>query len=113
MKSVFFAASIALSLLAAPVFASEVVSSAQAGNHIGKRVTVCGKAVEIVNINGDTFINLDKKHPYKDFYFYYYGNDFPKSLFLNKEVCSTGVVHEHKGRSQIIINNPSQISYRN
>lgn len=73
------ALSVVLSSLASTVIASEVVSSSQASNHVGEIVTVCGNAVQIVNIKGDTFINLDKSHPNHDFVFYYYGYDFPIS----------------------------------
>lgn len=113
MKSVFFAASIALSLLAAPVFASEVVSSSQARNHVGKVVTVCGNAAQIVNIKGDTFINLDKSYPNHDFVFYYYGYDFPISKFINHDVCGTGLITIHKNKPNIVIEKPSQISFKN
>ena len=103
---------IVLSLLVAPVFANEAVSSKQASNHIGKVVKVCGQAVQVVNINGDTFINLDKPYPHHDFVFYYYGHDFPISKFINQGVCGTGLITIHKNKPNIVIKSPSQITFK-
>lgn len=107
------AASLALSLLAAHAIASDFVSSTQAASHVGKVATVCGKAVDIANVNGDTFINLDKPYPHHDFVFYYYGFDFPINKFKNKEVCGTGLITIHKSKPNIVIKRPSEISFKN
>lgn len=42
----------------------------QVSRYVGKEVSVCGKVVQIhTTRNGDTFINLDRPHPYQNFYF--------------------------------------------
>lgn len=89
--------------------AANIVSSSEARNHVGKNITVCGKAVQIAKVGRSTFINLDKPHPGKDFYFYYRGADFPSSTYQNKEVCGKGTIVMHKGTPQIIIKNPGEI----
>lgn len=105
MKCLILAATLAAS---ATVAAGEVKPS-KAANYAGQYATVCGKAVEVTTRSGDTFINLDKKHPRQDFYFYYYGNDIPRSKILSKKVCGSGVIATHKGKSQIIIENPNDL----
>ena len=106
MKPLIFTS---LLVLSSTALADEVTSS-NAINFIGQHVTVCGKAVEVTTVGSDTFINLDKKHHNKDFYFYYYGRDIDKTKLLSKKVCGTGLVLNHKNKSQIIINHPSELN---
>ena len=76
----------------------------QVSRYVGKEVSVCGKVVEIHSTSkGDTFINLDRPHPYQKFYFYLYNQRVNKDFFLNKTICRKGVVNSHKGKYQIIL----------
>ncbi len=76
----------------------------QVSRYVGKEVSVCGKVVQIhTTRNGDTFINLDRPHPYQNFYFYLYNQYVNKEIFLNKTLCRKGVVNSHKGKYQIIL----------
>ncbi len=80
------------------------IGTDQVSRYVGKEVSVCGKVVEIHSTsNGDTFINLDRPHPYQNFYFYLYNQYVNKEIFLNKTLCRKGVVNSHKGKYQIIL----------
>lgn len=85
------------------------ITANQAKQFKNESITVCGEAVEITSLSGDTFINIDKKHPNQDFYFYYYGSDFPISKFLSKKVCGTGIILGHKAKTQIMIESPGEL----
>lgn len=85
------------------VSANIKLTTDQLSGFVGKNVTVCGKVAQIHTTEfGDTFINLDKKHPQQKFYFYTY-NQTVSSSILYKNVCGTGVLAEHKGKLQIKI----------
>ena len=80
------------------------IGTDQVSRYVGKEVSVCGKVVQIhTTRNGDTFINLDRPHPYQNFYFYLYNQYVNKEIFLNKTLCRKGVVNSHKGKYQIIL----------
>lgn len=80
------------------------IGTDQVSRYVGKEVSVCGKVVEIHSTSkGDTFINLDRPHPYQNFYFYIYNQRVNKDFFLNKTICRKGVVNSHKGKYQIIL----------
>ena len=87
------------------------VQAQDAKYYLDKQVTVCGKAVQIVSKENYTFINLNKSHPYQDFYFYYLSSTFPAKDMLNKTVCAKGIVKNHNVKYQIIINSLDQFSY--
>lgn len=36
----------------------------------------------------------------------------PETLYQNKQVCITGIITEHEGKPQIIVENPRQIEIR-
>ena len=94
---------------------ADVIPPEKTKDYVGKTATVCGKAVHIVSREDHTFINLNKFHPYQDFYFFYPSSTFPKSSFLNKKVCATGTIQIHYGqypKYQIIVNSLDQFQIK-
>lgn len=106
MKKFFFAATLLISSNA--IAEIEKLSPKQALNHVGKKATVCGTIVEISNFGNDTFVNIDKPHPYQQIYFYLNQNLDKKYLF--KKVCGTGRIEKHKGKMQIKISDMRNLS---
>ena len=104
MRTLFF---LFLFLISIKGYAT-VLSSDQVAGFLGKKVTVCGRVVEISKLKNDIFINIDKPHPLQNFYFY--TNNFNDRKILFKNVCGTGVIEEHKGKYQIKISNINQLS---
>jgi hypothetical protein len=94
------------------------VSAAEAKNHVGATVTVCGKVASTRFVSGSkgqpTFLNLDKPHPKEIFTIVIWGTDRPKfgkpkDTYRNKDICVTGRITSHKSVPQVIIGAPSQI----
>jgi len=94
------------------------LTAAEAKNHVGEKVTVCGKVVSTRFVSASkgqpTFLNLDKPHPKEIFTILIWGTDRPKfgkpeDTYRNKDVCVTGTITNHLGRPQIMASALSQI----
>ena len=110
---------IGLLLVAPAVGRAATISPQDAPNHVGETVTVCG-TVASTNFarqvpGKPTFLDLDKPYPNESFTFLIWGEDrarfgTPASAFLQKQVCATGQIQLYRGRPQIIIHNPGQLT---
>jgi len=93
----------------------DIVAWEDAGQYVGKQVTVEGKIVLSKNTGKVCYLNF---HPnYKKYLTaVIFASDLPKfpmnpdKFYLNKTVKITGVIKEYQGRPEIILNSPSQIS---
>jgi len=95
------------------------VTAREAAEHVGERVTVCGKVATVTfaeRVRGrPTFINLDKPYPNQIFTAVIWGEDRgkfatpPEIAFQEKRICVTGTVKLYRRRPEIIVRDPSQI----
>jgi hypothetical protein len=111
-------------LLAAPgVLAAapkEPIPAAEAAAHVGEKVTVCGTvagAAHFERMRGEpTFLNFDRPYPAQSFTVVIWGENNrkferpPHQFFSGKDVCVTGTVESYKGKPQIEVRDPSQIT---
>jgi hypothetical protein len=108
-------------LLSFPVPArGEPVSSRDAARHLGETVTVCGPvagAAHFSRIQGEpTFLNFDRAYPEQTFTAVIWGRDNdkfeqpPHRLFAGKDLCVTGRIETYRGRPQIVVTDPGQIT---
>ncbi|NOQ70753.1 MAG: DNA/RNA non-specific endonuclease [Crocinitomix sp.] len=81
-----------------------------------KKRTVCGKVVSTKkHEKGHVFINLDKKFPNQIFSVSIFDsniNNFdyqPEIYLMDKEVCFTGMITEHKGTPSMVIEHGKQV----
>jgi len=96
------------------------VSAAGAIDHLGDLTTVCGLVVNTKFAHGSrgrpTFINLDKPYPDHVFTIVIWGTDrhkfrtAPETYLTRKRICVKGVISSYRGKAQIIVSDPSQIS---
>ncbi|MBI4727561.1 hypothetical protein HY768_10170 [candidate division TA06 bacterium] len=99
----------------APEKSGNVISWEDAGSHIGEYATVAGTIVAAHNSGKACFLNF---HPNYRIYFtaVIFASSFnrfpssPERYYLNKRVQVTGRIKEYKGKPEIILNDPSQIS---
>jgi len=103
----------------AAVSVVEVIPTEQAQRHIGETVTVCGLVASGVSIDSPgrerTYLNFD--HPYPNQTFAVEIPDSvrgrfkepPETLFKGKTVCVTGPITEHRGKPEMMVDDPSQI----
>jgi DNA/RNA endonuclease YhcR with UshA esterase domain len=95
------------------------ITPADAKNHIGKRMTVCGV---VASANYDarssrrpTFLNLDESYPHQIFTALIWGEDrekfgTPEISLKGKRICVSGLIEEYRGAQQIILRKASQLS---
>ena len=107
---------ILLAALIAP--AQKTVTAADAKNHIGERLTVCGVVVgthyAARSRGNPTFINLDQPYPKQIFTVLIWGSDRskfgdPETIYRDKHICVSGTIRDYKGIPEIIANDPEQI----
>jgi hypothetical protein len=98
------------------------VPAAEAGRHVGEVVRVCGfvaGAAHIASVSGKpTFLNMGRAYPDQDFTAVVWGRvrsrfeTPPERLYDGKTICVTGKVELYKGKPQITVESPDQISLR-
>lgn len=110
-------AAAALLLRAATALAVNVDAD-QAGRHVGETATVCGTVASAHfsarTPGAPTFLDLDKPYPDAGFTLVIFGRDrakfgTPETALLGRRVCATGVISRHRGRPEMILQDPSQL----
>ena len=90
-----------LSLTAGIALASQSLTTAEAGKHIGETATVCGHVASAhyaARSHGQpTFINLDKPYPTAPFTIVIWGSDrdkfgAPETAYRDRDICVTGQI---------------------
>jgi len=109
-----------LFVVSAPSLAEGPVPSAEASKHVGETVTVCGTvagAAHFDRLKGEpTFLNFDRPYPDQTFTVVIWGDNNrkfespPHRLFAHREICVTGTVETYRGKPQIEVRDPSQIT---
>lgn len=100
--------------------AQDKISPEDAHQYIGKTKTVCGAVASTFYSDGSrgrpTFLNLNRPYPNQIFTVVIWGSDRgnfespPEILYRDRRICVTGVIDTYKGKPQIIVHDPSQIS---
>ena len=85
------------------------------GKYIGKKVTLCSIVYGVKELPNINFINLGARFPDNPLTIVIFSDDkrnFKQGLGMydGKSVCVTGVVKEYKGKPEIIITGPQDIS---
>ena len=107
-----------LLLVSSRSLAQKSLTAAQAKNHIGEQVTVCGKVVSSryaeSSHGAPTFLNFDQPYPNQVFTMVIWGSDRskfdePETKYRGKQTCVTGKISDYKGTAEIIASEPSQV----
>jgi len=101
---------------------TDYITPGDASKHIGETKTVCGTVASTfysVRSKGQpTFLNLDKPYPNQIFTVVIWGPDrnkfknSPEVFFKEKTICVTGQIETYRGKPQIIVRDPSQITIK-
>jgi DNA/RNA endonuclease YhcR with UshA esterase domain len=95
------------------------VSPEDAQSHVGETATVCGvvaSAKFAANSRSQpTFLDLGKPYPNGVFTAVIFGTDrakfgMPETSLRGKRVCVTGQIRDYRGKPEIILNDPSQLT---
>lgn len=109
------------SLLIIAVFAfcvaksQTMVLAKDAGQYLGKTVTICDSVYSAKALDKLTLINLGAAFPKELITVVINKEDIskftsePLSMFLGNNICVTGVVSDFKGKKQIVVTDPKQI----
>jgi DNA/RNA endonuclease YhcR with UshA esterase domain len=104
-------------LIAAGTTPGTIIKAADAKNHIGEQVTVCGNVASVKTATSGrgepTFINLDAAYPNQIFTILAWGEDRKNIGELPREgehVCATGMIQEYRGLPQIVVKSKAQLS---
>lgn len=109
------------SLLIIAVFAcyfaksQTMVLAKDAGQYLGKTVTICDSVYSAKALDKLTLINLGGAFPKELVTIVINKEDVakftsePLSMFLGNNICVTGVVSDFKGKKQIVVTDPKQI----
>jgi hypothetical protein len=100
-------------------YAQPIIKPAEAPQHIGDSVKVCGKIyggkyLEAAK-NQPTFLNMGAIYPNQQLTIVIWGNVrksfayVPEKELTNKMVCVTGRIEEFNNKPQIVINNVAQL----
>jgi len=85
-------------------------------SHVGDSVTICSAVFGVKATENITFINLGAAYPNSPLTLVIHTKDLvnfkntPSSLYENKKVCATGILKEYKGKIEIEITRPEEIS---
>ena len=95
------------------------IPAEQAKQHIGETNTVCGLVASARFLESSaakpTFLNFDRPFPDHTFSVVIFESNRakfkspPEMLFSGKTVCVTGQIVEYRGKTEIVVQDPSQI----
>lgn len=103
-----------------PAFAHAAnLTAEQAAQHVGQTATVCG-TVASAHYAGrsrgrPTFLDFDKPYPAQVFTAVIWGKNrtafgMPERALLGEHVCVTGKITRYRGRPEIVLHDPRQLS---
>jgi DNA/RNA endonuclease YhcR with UshA esterase domain len=114
---VFFTSQIIISVCLAQ---ENFITAKEAASHIGEVQTICGTVASTKystkSKRQPTFLNLDQPYPKQIFTIVVWGSDRgkfpepPEDLYMGKKICVKGMIKEFRGKPEIIVNDPSQIT---
>jgi hypothetical protein len=95
------------------------ITAEEAADHVGEIVEVCGRVASAAHIGAvegqPTFLNFERPYPDQLFTVVIWGGarsrfeGRPERMFDGKEICVTGRIGEHRGKPQIVVDDPGQI----
>jgi micrococcal nuclease len=96
------------------------LSALEAAAHIGEEATICGVVASATfaarSRRQPTFLNLDRPYPDHIFTVVIWGANRdafsppPEIAYRNRRICVTGLIKEYRGRPEMIVTSPTQIT---
>ena len=117
-KARFLIASAVVALWAGGAQAASLTPE-QAASHIGETATVCGIVASAHYATGarsqPTFLDLGQAYPKESFMAVIFGADrakfgSPETALRDKRICVTGQIRRYRGRPEIVLRDPSQLT---
>ena len=93
----------------------ETISAADAMNYIGKKVMVCSEVYGVKRLSSVSFLDLGANYPDNPLTIVVFSRDMEKftsglEIYDHKGICVKGTIKEYKGKPEIIISSPQEIT---
>jgi hypothetical protein len=93
----------------------ETISAADAERYIGKKEIVCTRVYGVKELSNINFINVGARFPGNPLTIVVFPSDMRNfkdglAVYDNKNICVTGTIKEYKGKPEIIVTGPQDIS---
>jgi len=95
-----------------------LVLAKDAADYLGKNVTICDSVYSTKALDKLTLINLGGAFPKELITVVVNKEDIakfpsePSTMFMGNKICVTGIVSEFKGKKQIVVTDPKQITVK-
>ena len=107
--------------IALPVGVADAASISvnEAAAHVGEYATVCGQVASTnyaSQANGQpTFLDMGRAYPNQLFTVVIFGSDrgkfgSPEASFQGKAICVTGEIRPYRGKPEIVLHDPSDLT---
>lgn len=118
MKNIKLIIVLALLFAGLKTFAQTKINAKEAAKHLNEKVMVCDQIFGGKYLSGAdlTLIDVGGSHPNEQLTLVIKGDDRkkfsspPEEVFKNKKVCITGQIIDYKGKPEIMITDPVQIT---
>ena len=115
MKRFFIVA--VISLISSFAFSQDKVNVEDVNKHLDEKATVCSKVfgIKFFDKSQMTLLNLGAAFPNSPLTVVILGKDLanfkvaPEKMYADKDICVTGTIKEFKGKTEIVVSDPSQI----
>jgi DNA/RNA endonuclease YhcR with UshA esterase domain len=97
-------------------FGQSKISVDSVNSYMGQQVIVCAEVFGVKSTESITFINLGAAYPKSPLTIVILTKDIsnfketPAQLYNNKNICVTGTLIEYKGKPEIVVTSPSEIT---
>jgi DNA/RNA endonuclease YhcR with UshA esterase domain len=98
------------------LFAQTKVPVDSVSSHIGEKAVVCSEVFGVKALEKMTFINMGASYPNSPLTIVIFAKDLPNfketpaSLYDNKKICVTGTLEDYKGKTEIVVTQPDEIT---
>lgn len=118
MKKIILLAGIFIAIASVRAFSQTTISAKDAAKHLNEKVTICDQVSGGKFLSGSnlTLIDVGGSHPNELLTLLIKGDNrkkfksAPEEDFKGKKVCITGQVIDYKGKPEIEITDPGQIT---
>ena len=114
MKKLFMLFGFAVT--ASLAFGQKKVSIDSLSGHLNEKVIVCSEVYGVKELEKMTFINVGAAYPKSPLTIVIFAKDLPNfkttpsALYGNKKICVTGELKDFKGKMEIIVSKPEEIT---
>jgi DNA/RNA endonuclease YhcR with UshA esterase domain len=97
-------------------FGQTKISIDSVSRYAGQKVTVCSEVFGVKTNEKVTYINLGAAYPKSPLTIVIFAKDLanfpevPAKLYGNQPVCITGTIKEYKGKYEVVVTKPEEIT---